>query len=238
MRLTNLLERLKTAGVSADPSQFDTMLEIMDHMADEIQVALPDVRLLMELNSELLRIHAARMAKAAADIATSGNTDEFGVDPAAQTLEFEARANRINSLAARKVAQINALTALVNTLNSSQGAAQPPHRPVDSGSGRGDDEDMLKRIEKLEADVSSIKIDVGVVKANGAAKSDLADLRGSLAKDFTELKGAFAESKASTKADISEAKTQIVIWVVGAVILTQLLPAIAKAIPSLAKFFQ
>lgn len=121
-----LLERLKAAAASSDPSQFDAMLEIMDRMAEEVQGALPDVQLLKELNAESLRIQAVRMNKAVAAIAQAGKTGEFGVDPAVQTAEFEVRANRIHSLAAKKVSQMNALTALLKGLNPSYGGAQAP----------------------------------------------------------------------------------------------------------------
>lgn len=134
--LASLLGRLRTAAASADPSQFDAMLGIMDRIATEVQEALPTMSLLMELNTELLRIQAMRMDKAAADITQVGKTDALGADPAAQTAEFLIRANRIRDLAAKKVAQINALTALVMAITPGQGGAQPPSPPVDN-SNRG-----------------------------------------------------------------------------------------------------
>nr|WP_315249256.1 hypothetical protein [uncultured Duganella sp.] len=109
----------------------------------------------------------------------------------------------------------------------------PPIPPIDKRPSGGDDEGMLNRIEKLESDVAAIKIDVAVIKANGATKSDLAELRGMLTKDFTELKGSFGELRAATKADIADAKTSIILWVVGAIFVAQILPAILKAIPEL-----
>ena len=212
-----LLERLRASSTSEDPAQFDTMLQIMDRIAIEIQEVLPNVALLMELNNELLRIQAARMTKAAADIARTGKTNEFGLNPKEQTGEFEVRAKRIKDLAAKKVEQINALTALVLAITHNSGGTQPPVPPVDNGKNGEDDEGMLKRIEKLEADVAGIKTDVAVIKANGATKSDVA-----------ELKGVFGELRASTKADIADAKTAIILWVVGAIFIAQLLPSILK----------
>ena len=61
------------------------------------------------------------------------------------------------------------------------------------------DESMLRRLDKLEQDATGIKADVAVIKATHA-----------------------------TKADVAEAKTGIVIWVVMAVVLAQLLPALTK----------
>lgn len=54
---------------------------------------------------------------------------------------------------------------------------------------------MEARVAKLEADLTAIKIDVAVIKANG-----------------------------STKSDVAEAKSSIIMWVVGAIFVAQLLP--------------
>ena len=92
-----------------------------------------------------------------------------------------------------------------------------PEPPVDSTGDNGDDGRMEARLSKLETDVAAVKIDVTVIKANGATKSDVA-----------ELKGMFAELRASTKADSADAKTAIILWVVGAIFIAQLLPSIVK----------
>ena len=56
---------------------------------------------------------------------------------------------------------------------------------------------MEQRIEKLEAELTAIKIDLGILKANSA-----------------------------TKADLAEAKGAIILWVVGAIFLAQVLPGL------------
>ncbi len=85
-------------------------------------------------------------------------------------------------------------------------------RKVDSDVASGGeppyDGDMDARVAKLEAELTSIKIDLGVIKANGATKSDIADLRGSL------------------KSDIADSQTKIIMWVVVAIFLAQLLPLV------------
>ena len=65
---------------------------------------------------------------------------------------------------------------------------------------------MEKRIEKLETELAAIKLDLGILKATCATKSDLAEL----------------------KAAVSEVKSSIILWVVTAVILAQILPGLLK----------
>ncbi|EPF3482888.1 hypothetical protein ACSR1M_004719 [Klebsiella pneumoniae] len=63
---------------------------------------------------------------------------------------------------------------------------------------------MLQRIKYLEKDTQQMKTDLAVMRSNYA-----------------------------TKADVSDAKTSIILWVVGAVVVTQLIPAI----PNILKVF-
>lgn len=224
--LAALLQRLKDMANSASPTSFDTVLEILTQIEAELQLGIPNPKLLFELNAELNRIIAARFTQAARDISQTGKTEVFGADAAEQTTKLQASVERINHLAATKVTQINALTALILAANQKAGGAPPLGPPIDSRGGGGDDGHMLKRIEKLETDVAAIKIDVAVIKANGATKTDIAD-----------LKGSFGELRASTKGDIAEAKTTIIQWVVGAIFLVQLLPVLIKLLPDIIKMF-
>ena len=65
---------------------------------------------------------------------------------------------------------------------------------------------MERRIEKLERGLAAIALDLGIIKATCATKSDLAEL----------------------KATVSEAKTTIIVWVVAVVVLARILPALLK----------
>lgn len=78
-----------------------------------------------------------------------------------------------------------------------------PHT-IEYGGGNGGGNDMLERVKDLEKDVHQMKTDIAVMRSNYA-----------------------------TKADVSDAKTSIILWVVGTVVLSQLIPAI----PNILKVF-
>lgn len=73
--------------------------------------------------------------------------------------------------------------------------------PIDRGGEPPDDGAMEARVAKLEADLTAIKLDVAVIKANGA-----------------------------TKSDVAEAKSAIIMWVASIVFLAQLVPAAVRLI--------
>ena len=67
--------------------------------------------------------------------------------------------------------------------------SSPP--PIDTTSDSADDGQMEKRIQKLERSLAAIELDLGILKATCATKSDFAEL----------------------KATVSEANTTIILWV-------------------------
>lgn len=73
-----------------------------------------------------------------------------------------------------------------------------PHDKEHDGNDGGGD-DMLQRVKDLEKDVQQMKTDIAVMRSNYA-----------------------------TKTDVSDAKNSIILWVVGAVVFAQLIPAIPK----------
>jgi hypothetical protein len=79
---------------------------------------------------------------------------------------------------------------------------------LDTGGGPPDDGNMEQRIAKLEA----------MADRTG-------DRLGSLDRDIAVIKSNYA-----TKADVSDAKNSIIMWVVSAIFLAQLIPALLKKI--------
>lgn len=74
-----------------------------------------------------------------------------------------------------------------------------PPPPIAGAAESGDAARMEARVGKLEDRLAAIELDLGILKATSATKSDLA-----------------------------EAKTTIILWVVSAVILAQILPGLLK----------
>lgn len=94
------------------------------------------------------------------------------------------------------------------------GARRPP---IDQGGGGDDNGGMDARLTKLEdlAEKTGERL-VSIEKDMAILKADLGSFK-------SEAFRAFA-----TKADLSEAKNSIIMWVVSAILLAQLLPALLK----------
>ncbi|PHM55132.1 hypothetical protein [Xenorhabdus sp. KK7.4] len=86
---------------------------------------------------------------------------------------------------------------------------------------------MESRVIKLESDVESIKATVNDMK------SDLKAVTGSVNTLMTKV--AVIESNYATKADVTNSANKIILWVVGAVVFSQLLPAIPRIIEAFVK---
>lgn len=65
-------------------------------------------------------------------------------------------------------------------------------------------DDILKRLGNVEADVSKLKVDVGVIAANYATKIDIA-----------EVKTSIADLKGELKVDIASMESRIIKWIIG-----------------------
>lgn len=87
---------------------------------------------------------------------------------------------------------------------TSETPSPPP--PIDNLSGSENAVRMEKRIKKVETELAAIKLDVGIIKATCATKSDIAELR----------------------ATMSAVKIGIILWIVITVVLPQILPGLLK----------
>lgn len=79
-----------------------------------------------------------------------------------------------------------------------------PHHTYQNGGGDGGGDSMQQRVQKLEENVQQMKTNIAVIHSNYA-----------------------------TKSDVSDAKTSIIIWVVGAVVFSQLIPTIPGILAAL-----
>lgn len=78
----------------------------------------------------------------------------------------------------------------------------------DGGDGGGTIETMEARVKALEDTMAQVRQDLAVMRSNYVTKAELADVRGDL------------------KSEIANAKTSIIMWVVGTIIVAQVLPAL------------
>ncbi|WP_426576348.1 hypothetical protein ACP179_17890 [Xenorhabdus stockiae] len=93
--------------------------------------------------------------------------------------------------------------------------------------GNGGGGDMESRVAKLESDIAHIKTTMNDMK------SDLKTVTGDVSTMKTKI--AVMESNYATKADVTSSANKIILWVAGAVIFSQLLPAIPKIIDAFIK---
>ena len=70
-------------------------------------------------------------------------------------------------------------------------------------------DEILKRMGNLEADVSKLKVDVAIIASNYATKSDIAEVKTSIAELRTELKVEIAGDRTELKGDIAGLRTEL-----------------------------
>ena len=104
--------------------------------------------------------------------------------------------------------------------------------PIDAGATQSYYGLMEDRIEKLEANVASIKVDLSVLKASCATKQDLTQLQTEMTIAIETLRAeqkiAIESLRAEYKSTLAEAKNSIIMWIASVIFLGQLLPSILK----------
>jgi hypothetical protein len=74
---------------------------------------------------------------------------------------------------------------------------------------------MEARVKVIENILDAVKTDLAVIKSNYATKIDISETRTGIA---------------DVRTTVAEAKNQIIIWVVGAFVVTQVVPALIPLI--------
>lgn len=93
--------------------------------------------------------------------------------------------------------------------------------------GGGGGGNMEARVAKLESDVSDIKTTLTDIKADmKTVQSDI----GTLKTDVAVIKSNYAK-----KEDVASSANKIILWVAGAVVFSQLVPAMPKIIEVIGK---
>ena len=94
--------------------------------------------------------------------------------------------------------------------------------------------DLAELSYATKADIAELRnaTKADIADLRNATKADIAELQATTKADIAELrattKAEIAELRAATKAEIAEAKTSIILWVVGAIFISQLLPSLLK----------
>ena len=82
-------------------------------------------------------------------------------------------------------------------------------------------DDVLRRLDKVEtdmsalrADVSKLQVDVGIIASNYATKTDVAEVKTLIANLRTELKGEIGGLRTELKSGIESLETKMIKWFV------------------------
>lgn len=85
---------------------------------------------------------------------------------------------------------------------------------VASGGGGGYDDDMEKRLERLEEAVATIKVDVATILSNFSTKADVVELKGATTTGLAEVRADLHK----IHSDISRWTLATIVTVIGAMI--------------------
>lgn len=98
----------------------------------------------------------------------------------------------------------------------------PPSGPIDKANDDVDDGNMEMRIDQLEKDISTVKMDVAVIRSNYSKGIDLerakTELTTSIGAVKAELKTEIASLRTELKVDIKGVETTMTRWMIGIVL--------------------